>query len=339
MSISLTSADEIAQVRMQRPHVVILGAGASIASFLAGDKNGKKLPSMLNFVDVLDLSGLLDSAGISYKGRNFEDIYDDVHKDPKLTDLRQELEDTVYDYFSSLEITDEPTIYDHLVLSLRDKDVIATFNWDPFLVQAYRRNGMSGRGFKLPRLNFLHGNVMIGYCHTDNVTGVIGAACSKCVHNFTPSKLLYPIGKKNYHLDPFISAQWSELHIHLQNAFMITVFGYGAPKSDLSAISLMKTAWGDVSDRRMEQTEIVDIRELDDLRTTWEPFILSHHYEVHDNFYDSWIANHPRRTGEAYLNQYIDAKFIDDNPVPKYLDFHELWDWFEPLNRVELAIP
>ncbi len=116
---------------------------------------------------------------------------------------------------------------------------------------------------------------------------------------------------------------------------MITVFGYGAPKSDVSAIDLMKAAWGDVNSRYMEQTEIVDIREEDDLRETWEPFIHTHHYEVHDNFYDSWIANHPRRTGEAYINQYIDAMFIDNNPVPKDLDFPELWDWFEKLQKVE----
>ncbi|MGI8656076.1 MAG: hypothetical protein ACR2LC_12760 [Pyrinomonadaceae bacterium] len=335
MGMLFSAEDEIAQVKMQRPHVVVLGAGASIQAFPNGDKNGKKLPSMLNFVDVLDLSSMLDNAGVPHKGRNFEDIYDQIHNNAKLVNLKQKLEDAVYDYFSSLEIKDEPTIYDHLVLSLRSKGVIATFNWDPFLVQALRRNGMNGRGFKLPRLQFLHGNVMIGFCHRDKVTGVLGAACSHCGQRFIPSKLLYPIGKKNYHLDNFISEQWSDLHNQMQNAFMITVFGYGAPKSDISAIDLMKTAWGDVNSRYMEQTEIIDIREEDDLRETWKPFIHTHHYEVHDNFYDSWIANHPRRTGEAYINQYVDAMFIDNNPVPKDLDFPELWDWFEKLHEVE----
>ncbi len=156
--------DEIAQVRMHQPHVVILGAGASIASSLHGDKNGKKLPSMLNFVEVLDLSSMLDAEGISHRGRNFEDIYDEIHNDVKLENLKQKLESAVYDYFADIEISDEPSLYDHLVLSMRDKDVIATFNWDPFLVQALRRNALNGRGFKLPRLQFLHGNVMIGFC-------------------------------------------------------------------------------------------------------------------------------------------------------------------------------
>ena len=67
------------------------------------------------------------------------------------------------------------------------------------------------------------------------------------------------------------------------------------------------------------------------------PFIHTHHYEAHSNFYDSWIANHPRRTGEAYINQYIDAMFIDNNPIPKDLHFPDLWDWFERLQEVENA--
>lgn len=327
--------DEIAQVRMHRPHVVILGAGASIASSLHGDKNGKKLPSMLNSVEVLDLSSMLDAEGISHRGRNFEDIYDEIHNDVKLGNLKQRLESAVYEYFADIEISDEPSLYDHLVISLRDKNVIATFNWDPFLVQALRRNAMNGRRFKLPRLQFLHGNVMIGFCEADKVTGVLGAACSHCGQRFTPSKLLYPIRKKDYHLDSFISEQWNDLHNQMQNAFMITVFGYGAPKSDMDAIGLMKAAWGDVNTRNMEQTEVIDIRGEDDLRETWEPFIHTHHYEIHDNFYDSWIANHPRRTGEAYLNQFVDAMFIDNNPIPKHLDFPELWDWFGKLREIE----
>jgi len=49
-------AEEIAQVKVQRPHVVILGAGASLASLPNGDKNGKSLPLMNNFVETLGLS-------------------------------------------------------------------------------------------------------------------------------------------------------------------------------------------------------------------------------------------------------------------------------------------
>ncbi|MHA1748548.1 MAG: hypothetical protein ACTSXN_02865 [Promethearchaeota archaeon] len=46
-------------------------------------------------------------------------------------------------------MTESPTIYDYLILSLRKKDVIATFNWDPLLVQAAWKN----RNFDLPNIS------------------------------------------------------------------------------------------------------------------------------------------------------------------------------------------
>ena len=42
-------------------HVVILGAGASIASTLRNpEPSGKQLPSMDNFIDVVGLSDIVD---------------------------------------------------------------------------------------------------------------------------------------------------------------------------------------------------------------------------------------------------------------------------------------
>ena len=96
----------------------------------------------------------------------------------------------------------------------------------------------------------------------------------------------------------------------------------------------MKSAWGDVADRRFEQTEIINRpgADHDALRATWEPFIHTHHYEIHESFYDSWLAKHPRRSGEAYKSQYIMARFISDNPVPREAtSLAELIAWFEPL--------
>ncbi|MBE9536673.1 MAG: hypothetical protein IMF07_05780, partial [Proteobacteria bacterium] len=168
-----------------------------------------------------------------------------------------------------------------------------------------------------------------------HIMGNNDSLCSYCNLPLTPTKLLYPIGEKNYHLDGFISSQWETLGDLLKRAFMVTIFGYGAPTSDASAIELMKKAWGDVNSRNMEQIEIIDKRDEDDLVETWEPFIHTHHYRVKNNFYDSWIANHPRRTGEAYLNQYIEAMFIENNPLPQNADFEELWDWYDRLQSVE----
>ncbi len=116
---------------------------------------------------------------------------------------------------------------------------------------------------------------------------------------------------------------------------MVTIFGYGAPVSDARAVALLKKAWGSTDDRSMEEFEIIGVRNEEDLRDTWSPFIHSHHYRVENDFYNSWIANHPRRTGEAYSNQYIKAMFIANNPIPKDAGFEELWKWYDKLQEVE----
>lgn len=336
-----SKADEIKQVSMERPHVVILGAGASLAALPHGDRTGRKLPLMDNLVEELGLETLVTRSGLEFENNNFETIYTQLFRDEAQAPLRAQLEDLIHNYFSQLQLPDHPTIYDHLLLSLREKDVVATFNWDPLLLQAYRRNGMDGR-FKLPRLLFLHGNVAVGYCEKDHIVGALNTACSHCAEPFARVQLLYPIEQKNYQSGKYIASQMGELQTHLKSAFMVSIFGYGAPESDAEAMRLLKAAWGDVNDRAMEQIEIIDVRGEDTLLESWAPFIHTHHCDVHTrsnsppgDFYTSWIANHPRRTGEAWANQYYGNYLIEDNPIPKELGFDELWEWFRDLTRFE----
>ena len=39
------------------------------------------------------------------------------------------------------------------------------------------------------------------------------------------------------------------------------------------------------------------------------------------DFFDSWISKHPRRTLDAYYQQYWMAKSLDYNPIPRTLSF------------------
>ena len=186
-----TINEEINSVRMERPHIVILGAGASYAAFPDGDKNGKKLPLMNNFIEILGLKSLIDSTGLTFPSDNFEDIYSTIYESSSHKDICLELENAVYNYFSEMELPDEPTIYDHLVLSLRRKDTIATFNWDPFLTQALIRNmhKMHEFGIDPPVAYFLHGNVKMGSCIDNHHIGLIGSNCPSCNAEIKPSKL------------------------------------------------------------------------------------------------------------------------------------------------------
>ena len=85
----------------------------------------------------------------------------------------------------------------------------------------------------------------------------------------------------------------------------------------------------------MEQVEVVDIKPENDLRKVWADFIHSHHYDVTDDFFDSWLATHPRRTGEAFVAQYVEALYVDGNPVPRNVALQDLRDWFRELIAVE----
>ncbi len=58
-----------------RPHVVLLGAGASRAAFPKGDANGLRLPLMSDFVETVSgLADYLRANGICHDG-NIETLY------------------------------------------------------------------------------------------------------------------------------------------------------------------------------------------------------------------------------------------------------------------------
>lgn len=230
-----TKDEEINTPNNCKSHLVILGAGASLAALPDGDKNGKKLPLMNNLVEVTGINDILDQENIPWKEKNFEDLYSELSDNLIKNNVTlQKIEGKIYNYFSNLELPDKPTIYDHLILSLRKKDVIATFNWDPFLVQATRR--CSKISTSLPKLIFLHGNVAVGICKDCKVMGWINEPCLKCNNMKEKTKLLYPISKKNYLENQFISSMWNDFDYYLKRSFMVTIFGYGAPKSDVEAI-------------------------------------------------------------------------------------------------------
>ncbi|HAR1433718.1 TPA: hypothetical protein IZ384_002901 [Enterococcus faecium] len=70
----------------------------------------------------------------------------------------------------------------------------------------------------------------------------------------------------------------------LEVAYMVTIFGYSAPKSDVEAITMLKKAWGAVKDRNLEEIEIVDLRDENEVIQSWDDFIHTHHYSYHSNF-------------------------------------------------------
>jgi hypothetical protein len=319
------------------PHVLILGAGASSAAFPEGDRNGLKLPLMNNLVEVLGLEGMISKHGLQYEGENFEATYDALVNSGEYGELVSEIDQSVEQYFQQLELPEEATIYDYLVLSLRSKDIIATFNWDPFLAKAFQRN-MHAIGYdQMPSMAFLHGNVSIGVCNECESKGWRHNSCNKCQKRFGPSKLLYPVSKKNYVSDSFLDSEWKNLQYHIQYAYLITIFGYSAPVTDAEAKKLMLEVWVENGARDLAQIDFIDVKEREEVTKNWQEFIVRENYAVRNDFFDTYLAIHPRRSCDAFAMATLQQRPWKDNHLPKGVSLKELQEWVVPLVEEEKA--
>jgi hypothetical protein len=317
------------------PHIVILGAGASRASFPEGDKYGRKLPLMNDFIETVSIEKLLRDQNINTHGINFEDFYDDLVSNNKDAELQKSIENEVYNYFCEMVIPDVATIYDYLILSLREKDIIVSFNWDPMLVQAYRRNIRLNH---LPRICFLHGNVGVGACVEDECCGYLGHRCPKCSQPFQKVKLLYPIKNKDYTSDVFIRNEWNALRNFLRNAYFVTIFGYGAPRTDVAARDIMSEVWRKNRTRELAEIEIINVEPKEKLLQTWDGFIVGHHYSTTNSFKESYLWRYPRRSCDALAGATLQNDPWYENPFPEVDDLPELHSWIEILIKEEVEL-
>lgn len=314
------------------PHVVILGAGASYAAFPDGDRNGNRLPLMSNLIETIGLGEVLKKYEYQIESENFEEFYDNLATNNDKSELLKEIEDKLYEYFSYLSLPDGPTLYDYLILSLRKSDVIATFNWDPFLAQAYRRNMNI---CEPPNILFLHGNVEIGVCHEHKTKGFHSHSCNECKQPLNPSKLLYPVKHKNYQDDGFIKNEWEELRNILRRAYFVTVFGYSAPRTDVEAKSLLLDVWANNPTKELAEIEIIDTQAREKLYENWKEFIVREHYATCKDLFDSYLLIHPRRSCDAFAMATLQQDPWQENRFPKFDHLQQLHDWIQPLIEEE----
>lgn len=319
-------------------HVVILGAGASIASALRNpEKHGLSLPSMNDLPKVCGLDGVLNKFPENLICDNFEATYSNlVEHDPNNYYLKV-MNDMIYSYFRTIELPDEPTIYDYLVMSLRDKDAIATFNWDPFLYQAWWRNYHHGSS---PQMIYLHGNVAVGYNQEKHMLGRAGMYSNNESIYFEPTQLLFPVKHKDYNKDSFIRSSWQMLQDRLDkekcNTHNVTIFGYSAPVTDVEALSMMKSAWGISMIEILNNLNLLTFakRKTSSIRGQ-SLFILIIMITGHLFLILHWLNTHVGQM-KLFFCHFLpitpEEAFVEPNPVP--LDFKtlkEMWDWYEPL--------
>lgn len=314
MTKVVTAQQLIDGPRNLRPHVVLLGAGASRAAFPTGDPTGKRLPLMDELVNIVGLQPLLDEAGLAIDSdKNFEALYSQLVSDPKHAQTARAIERCIDEYFSGLSLPVAATIYDRLLVSLRPTDAVVTFNWDPFLFDAYLRNHDV---VQLPEIFFLHGNVRIGACLDHDRWRPRNGRCPDCGHPFTNVPLLYPIQKKDYSRDPYIRRSWDAARTLFREAFTLTIFGYGAPVSDTDAVDLLRQSWFARSKRDLEHIEIIDIASGAELHARWSSFTPTFHDHHVTAFENSRISRWPRRSCESLLYPMTQGIPCEDFPLP-----------------------
>ena len=287
---------------------------------------------MASLARVAGVEGLFRAAGIGGAEGDFEEAYSELRASGRNEEVGDRIDERVHEYFASLQIPERATIYDRLLLGLREKDLVASFNWDPLIVQAEARLRLMGF-HALPRVVFLHGNVAIGVCLEHSKAGMSGDNCDVCGKRLEPSPLLFPVTEKDYESNAFINHAWEMLSIRLKYASLVTIFGYRAPQSDVAAIARFKEAWGTPEQRQFERFEFIIRPGSDPHRTRglWDGFVHTHHYDAFDDFDRSWIASHPRRTAEAFREQNLHGNFVETNPVPVDEDLRRTVDWYRRL--------
>jgi len=298
---------DIAELMRIRPHLFILGAGATKATIPNGDKYGRQSPVMENFMQEIGIEGLLDGVKLKTKSNNIEAVYSELASKPEYTDVVRRIEDGIVAHYRQMQIPDVPTLYDYLILSLRSKDCIATFNWDPLLIQAYNR--VNKITCDLPQMLFLHSCVEVGVCEDcKHFEPYRNRYCSECGKPLVSPRLLYPVKNKDYSQNVYIQDAWYRLQYYLEKACIVTIWGYSAPKSDKKAKQMMLKAFS--SDYRpLDQIEIIDIADEDVLYKTWQPFAknTNYHLNIYRSLMDSLIGEFPRRSIEGYVKRYIEG--------------------------------
>lgn len=119
-------------------HLVILGAGSTIATIPNGDKNGEFSYTLYNLLkDKCFTSFVKKVQTKDFQTDDVEALCNQLYKEDKL--LYDEFESLVRKKYASLELPNGFTILDRLVLSLTPNDAIVSFNWDDLVIQAYQR--------------------------------------------------------------------------------------------------------------------------------------------------------------------------------------------------------
>lgn len=149
-----------------------------------------------------------------------------------------------------------------------------------------------------------------GVCKDCMTFGLIQNYCRKCGKPYNAVPLLYPVEQKDYNSDSFIRDQWSVAKYYISKAGKVTIFGYSALSSDKEASEILKAAFSKHDGvHRLDAVEIIERPgfNANEISETWQYFfsLTNYHSDIVDSFYNSYLAQAPRRTLQYQYQQFI----------------------------------
>lgn len=328
----------------KRPHLVILGAGASKAACPKGDANGRLVPLQREIPRIPKVAALLKAAGECGNGE-FEQTFDRLVRRNEHPQIVDDLKQVIRDYFARLQLPERVTEYDLLVMCLRGKDVIVSFNWDPLLIQALSRNAhLLFDRFRdqelvhelMPQSFYPHGCAVMGFCNRC-MRKMASDMCANCRTPMQQPDLLYPVRSKDYASDKCIAREWTGIERTMALMYCWTVYGYSAPVGDAAALSMLSNAWKQNPVRDWMQFEVINRTPAQSF-AAWKPMVVRAHYFRTKSLRHSSILQHPRRTCEALSAATLLLNPIPSNPVPPMRSLPDLHQWIQPLIDEEMEM-
>ncbi|MCH3995746.1 MAG: hypothetical protein LKE54_12055 [Prevotella sp.] len=301
---------------MKFKQLVILGSGSTVATIPNGDKNGMKAYTLNKFLSDPYYSTFIGSLDPKYKNIEVEKLCAKLYSEDAI--LYKKFENLIREKYSRLELPNEFTILERLIMSLTADDAIVSFNWDDLIVQAYNRVLGYIPEALLPKLCFPHGNAQACYNKER-----YGSKRNPNNLNFWDSPLIIPANRFGYKENLFIKSQWHIFDFFVRRAQMITFFGYSGPRSDSQDMEHIKSLLK--RNKICEKIEIIDQSKesAQKIATKWNDLIrlTESKADCCGSFYESRIAQFPRRALKSLCSWKYKPKMVDKIDRDSFMRF------------------
>ncbi len=97
----------------------------------------------------------------------------------------------------------------------------------------------------------------------------------------------------------------------------------------------MLDVWSENGTRDLAHIDLIDVKDREEIKENWNGFIVRENYAIRDDFFDTYLGIHPRRSCDAFAMATLQQAPWKDNHFPKGVSLKELQDWIMPLVEEE----